>query len=365
MAADNGNLESIRMIANMLFFGKVIEQNKRKAFHYSKMAADLGDDDSMYDCYIFLIKGDEIEKNEEEAIKYLKKAAEKENTSAMFKYADYLFDSNQDLGEATRYIKKAIDNGCINAISYYGIVLMNGDGIEVNYKDAAKYLQKGIELNDEASMFYYQILILKDENESILRKKDAIKTIKSMSDNGYDEVMFEYGTFCDEGDLSELGVRIDKAKAAYYYKKSADLGNPKSMNNYGSMLRNGLGVPMNKEEGIKYIEMAARKYNCDAMYNYGGMITDGILTDKDKMEGMKYLKESSKMGDNEAKFALGKQLLADGDDSNKEEAINYIKESADNGCELAVYQYALILFRGDIVEQDQKKVAYYFIKAAD
>lgn len=125
------------------------------------------------------------------------------------------------------------------------------------------------------------------------------------------------------------------------------------MNNYGNMLRNGLGVPMNKEEGIKYIEMAARKGNCDAMYNYGGMITDGILTDKDKMEGRKYLKESSKMGDNEAKFALGKQLLANGDDSNKEEAINYIKESADNGCELAAYQYYFVVILLNKIKRKQ------------
>lgn len=69
-------------------------------------------------------------------------------------------------------------------------------------------------------MFYYQILILKNENESILRKKDAIKTIKSMADNGYDEAMFECGTFCDEGDQSELGVGIDKAN---YYNNSSIL----------------------------------------------------------------------------------------------------------------------------------------------
>ena len=49
---------------------------------------------------------------------------------------------------------------------------------------------------------------------------------------------------------------------------SADQGNEREMNNYGTMLENGEGVPENQSEALRYYSMAADKGNEEAIKNY-------------------------------------------------------------------------------------------------
>lgn len=99
-----------------------------------------------------------------------------------------------------------------------------------------------------------------------------------MTDNGDDETMFEHAYLLEIG---EYGVKMNKHEAARYYKMSANLGNTKSMNNYGIMLKDGLEIPRKITEGLRYIEKSANKNNPEGMLNYGGILVDGKIINKE------------------------------------------------------------------------------------
>ena len=73
----------------------------------------------------------------------------------------------------------------------YGLMLLNGTGIDVNKEEAAKYLKKSA-----------------DENVIV--------------------AMHQYGLMLFDGN----GIEVNKEEAAKYFKKAADLGNVDSFKKY-------------------------------------------------------------------------------------------------------------------------------------
>jgi serine/threonine protein kinase len=59
----------------------------------------------------------------------------------------------------------------------------------------------------------------------------------------------------------------NKSRAAFYYKKAADLGHIQAMNNIGVAYADGDGIQQNERLAMKWLEESARLKNSEAMYN--------------------------------------------------------------------------------------------------
>lgn len=100
--------ESTEKLANMLYYGDGIDQNKHEAAMYYKKLTCEGYEDDMIKYTNMLLNGDGIAQDKEEAAHILRV------------YANY---------------------NSIYAIDKFSSMLLNGDGIKSNPKQAAEYLE--------------------------------------------------------------------------------------------------------------------------------------------------------------------------------------------------------------------------------
>ena len=136
------------------------------------------------------------------------------NTDAEYFYKDIINNKNL-INISHKYVN--LDDA--DSMYLYGILLYNGDGIEVNKKEAAKYFKASSEKGNINSMYYYA-KILFEQNETISKIEEAVYYIKTSADKGNVDSMLQYGIMLLNGN----GVQINKQDAEKYLKNAADLG---------------------------------------------------------------------------------------------------------------------------------------------
>lgn len=102
-------------------------------------------------------------------------------------------------------------------------------------------------------------------------KKDAAKLFKIASDRGMNDASFQYSMI-----MYEEG---NKEEAAQYFKKTADRGHPIASYRYGMMLYNGEGTDVNKQESAKYIKLAAQGGVKETIDHYIDVLQNGVRGD--------------------------------------------------------------------------------------
>ncbi len=86
------------------------------------------------------------------------------------------------------------------------------------------------------------------------------------------KAQFNLGILYGEG----LGVRQDSAKAAEWYKKSADQGIPEAQYNLGVMYLKGEGLRQDYAKAAVWYEKVANQGDAKAQYNLGLMYDAGL-----------------------------------------------------------------------------------------
>jgi TPR repeat protein len=82
-----------------------------------------------------------------------------------------------------------------------------------------------------------------------------------------------------------VGVQQDYARAAIYFRKSADRGVPESQYGLGFLYLNGYGVPKDGTEAAKWMLKAAEQGQTAAQYNLGSCYINGEGVNRDLNEG--------------------------------------------------------------------------------
>ena len=100
------------------------------------------------------------------------------------------------------------------------------------------------------------------------------------------------------------GVTKDYAKAMKWYRKAADLGYTKSMNNIGFMYRSGQGVKQDDSEAFRWFHKAADLGQVNSMYNIAVMYEQGIGIDKNKAQALAWYRKAADKGHGGARKAL-------------------------------------------------------------
>lgn len=201
-AADQGNVHAIARYGQLLYDGSQfgmnrkivykyramrsnnygVKRNRREAARYFKMAADLGDVKSMRKYRSMLYDGDGIEKDRKTAASYYKIDADQGDVASISQYATmlYLGDGvDKDLNEAVRYFKLAVDKGDRFAIRMFAYLYQTGNGVELNLKEAMNFYKLAAELGDDVSV--KQIVKLIDIGCGIYMTKMEIEKYREMA----------------------------------------------------------------------------------------------------------------------------------------------------------------------------------------
>jgi TPR repeat protein len=201
---------------------------------------------------------------------------------------------SNDLSAAVYYYEASVNRGSADAMNNLGCCYHCGEGVD-------KSLVKAFQL-------YY------------LGYKNAIPSDYAAYNIA---ACYENGTY----------VAKDILKAAFYYRKSADLGHSGGFYKVGSYYMKGLGgIEKNFQEGVRYYHLAVEKDNSDAMNSLGIAYLDGLGVDKDPQKAITYYKMGTEKGNGYAAFNLatcyryGKGVPVD-----MKEAVRFYRISAEKG----------------------------------
>ena len=192
---------------------------------------------------------------------------------------------------------------------------------------------------------------------------EAAKWIRKAADLDNEEAIFRLGTMYETGD----GIIMDEAEALKWFRKAADLDDKYAMFRLGSMLQNGEGVSKNDSEALKWYFKAADHRNVEAwaylgfIYQYGKC---GVSTDC--VEAVRWYRKAGSHGNVDAMFALGNcYKLGRGVSTNYAEAVKWFSKAADLGYAAAMGFLGTMYQNGYGVAKDDSEALGWYRNAAE
>jgi hypothetical protein len=165
--------------------------------------------------------------------------------------------------------------GDASAQNDLGKVYLLGDGANVDYGKALKWLKKSAYQENSNSQYWLGIMYLK--GYSVTKDyEDAQYWFKKSAEQDDDLGQCGLGIIYFYG----LGVSKDYEKALIWFQKSAEQGNTVAQNNLGSMYIYGNGVAKNYEKAISWVRKSAEQGSAIGQGNLGKMYEYGYGVDK-------------------------------------------------------------------------------------
>lgn len=334
-AADHDHIEASFIYANVLYNSKEKDKSNykyyldkfHKASNYNPVNYMM-----MKSKFAFYLSKYRYKEN------YLEKSFTEKGSTYSF-YAPF---SSIEKRESFSFdkVKDSADNGNVEDILEVGHMLKDGNGTQVNKKEAFKYFKMGADKNNGFSMFQCGKMLF--YGDGITQNKDeGLKYIKKSTKFGSSLGKLEYAKILLNGD----GIKVDKQKAIKYLKLAADEGNSEAMLIYGKMLINGDGVDVDIEKGVEYIKYSCEYDDGEGLFEYASMLYKGDKIPMNKKKAAKYFQKSiDKTNNEEAMFRLA-FMLKDGDGIPKDEvrAFRYFKILSEQGNKEAMLEYSTIL----------------------
>ncbi|GHU27044.1 hypothetical protein AGMMS50256_05870 [Betaproteobacteria bacterium] len=177
-----------------------------------------------------------------------------------------------------------------------GLMYSNGNGVEKNDVEAAKYFRMAAEQGHAV----------------------AQNSLGWMFENGQ-------------------GVAQNYAEAVNWYRKAAEQGFAAAQNNLGWIFQNGFGVTQNDAEAVNWYRKAAEQGFAGAQNNLGYMFHEGRGVMRNYSESIKWVRKAAEQGDADAQTNLGWAYFhAEGVTRNYAEAVNWYRKAAAQGHEPAI-----------------------------
>lgn len=188
------------------------------------------------------------------------------------------------------------------AIAQYNLAIkyQYGQGVPINYEEAAKLYQKAADVEydfaQSALGYLYQhgLGVQKDIAE-------AARLYQLSADQGNYLGQYNLACLCETGN----GVPVDHEKAFHYYRLSAKQNYSYALLNLGRCYNLGLGTDFNASLAFHYYQLAANQGLSLAVNNLGTLYEKGVGVPQDYQMAMKYYKQAMDMG-----FHLGASNLA-------------------------------------------------------
>ena len=387
MAIDKGNVKAMFNLGIRL----LEEKELKEAVKYIKMAVDFGNAKAIAFYGEMLFKGNGVPENKEEGLRYVKMAIDKGYTKAQEIYNAMLHPELKQNPSVN--IKRLADEGSIDAIFQYAVMLYTGNGIDLNYEESLKYFKMAADKGHIVSAYNYGYMLLQGLG-AVVNILEAAKYLKIAADGNFPKALLTYATLLMNGN----GIPKNMKGAAHYFHVLANLGDPDGMYGYGTLVLFGIGVPVNEGEGLHYLFEAykmgirdaynkikqyrdnllkeiekidslienADKGDMNAILEIIKMLNEGKKKDFENIQFSKYLIIAINNGNSDAMF-LYAEMLFNGDEvvQNKKEAIKYYQMSAEKGNEKAMFLYGKLLFNGVETAVNKPKAVEYFKKCAD
>jgi len=222
-AAERGEAAAQFELANRLFFGQDVGEDRAAAVPWYRKAAEQGHADAQAVLGMIYHAGRGVPRDEVEAVKWWKRAAESGQASAQYhlgsEYKYGLGGLPESATEAARWYRKGAEQGNAAAQSSLGQLYEDGDGVPQSDAEAVAWYQKAADQNEATAQTALAGLyadgrgVPKDE-------KEAAHLYLEAADSGFDVAMAYLGDAYAEG----RGITKSPLCAAYWLSLAAQRG---------------------------------------------------------------------------------------------------------------------------------------------
>ncbi|MBD1433910.1 sel1 repeat family protein [Sphingobacterium sp. DN00404] len=162
------------------------------------------------------------------------------------------------------------------------------------------------------------------------------------------------------------GVAKNLQEAMRWYRKAADLGNPRAQTNLGLSYRNGEGVAQDYTEALRLFHLAAAQGYANGQNSLGTMYEYGYGVSQDYKEAVRLYLISANQGNEYAQNNLGNMYYnGRGVSQDYEEAIKWYLKAAAQGHTAGINNVGLAYRKGHGVTQDYSEAMRWYLKSVD
>ena len=311
--------------------GRGCSVNKNAALKSLRVAADAGVAEAQYHSSIIMSTKPKNQKVRTEANNYLVEAADNGFADAQYRLGMMLergdnFPYNAKLAE--KYLKLAADQGHLDAQVQISELYKNGGFGAPDEESCIKYKKlAAFQGNGEAQLSYANYLISKDFESN---KHEITELLVRASSQEISEAQSVIAKLITEHKIS-LDTREDEMK---FIRISATSGKDPSVAEYFSdLVASGEVVLDNPTEAAKFFKMAADRGNDRAMVEYSKILFEGRGVNANVEEALNYLKLSADLNKNpESAFNYAdKKLGCRKDNQEIKNCMSYMEMAADAG----------------------------------
>ena len=267
----------------------------------------------------------------------------------------------QNYSEAAKWFRKSAEHGHSNAQNYLGWLYHNGYGVEQNYDQAFEWYRMAANQENATAQFNLGYCYKNGQGteQSYIR---ATEWFRRAADQG-------------DGDADIEWRKI---------KREIEASDPIRQLNLGCKYYKGNGVEQSYAQAVELFFMAAEQGNKEAQYNLGQCYKNGRGVEQDYSKAAEWYRKAARQGDKDAESELQaivhqtgttdaivqlnlgrKYYKGDGVEQSYSKAVELFRRAAKQGNKEAQYNLGQCYKNGRGVEQDYSKAAEWYRKAAD
>lgn len=285
------------------------------------------------------------------------KSYAKDDPDAMF-YLAALYEEGKLIplseDKARSLYKQAAEKNHLLSRYYYSLMLIDGRGGDINYKEAEENLI--INHNNQHVPSSYSLGYLYFIQQQHLKVIELLK--EKDNNNEYSDHLLA---------ISYLELNRNISQAIELLQQSAEKGHQYSHLLLGDIYHHGLyEIPIDTQKSFTHLKIAAENELPEALFDLAILSIDNLdLINNDINIAINNLKSADEKGYPAASFELAK--LYDKGDLIKQdfnEAIYWYKKSASHGNNKAMYNLASIYINGDGVNMSIPQAEYWLKQSA-
>lgn len=271
------------------------------------------------------------------------------------------FDANKQDAEATRWFRKAAEQGLDSAQYMLAVAYSRGTGVQKDNGEALRWFRLAAKQELDIAQRDLGLWLF----QGLGTERDEVRAFdlfQKAARQGNRQAMHDLCLAYKNG----RGVKRDLGEAVRWCREGAERGEAMAQNSIGEFYFFGVGVPKDYEKAFQWLSKSANQGNERAQHNLAVMHQDGLGISKNLAEAIRLYRLAAAKGDESSQLNLGLLYLKGvGVERDPAEALRLIQLAANGGSSLAQYNLGVIHERGLGVPKNLTLAIDWYRKAAD
>jgi len=226
--------------------------------------------------------------------------------------------------------------------------------------DTKEIIRSLIQIREPELLFAVSYLV--DAKIDLMSQPEkAEQFLRGKTEENDPEAQFALGRLLCVGAFGE----IDRRSAFELYSRASDSGYTPALVGLAHFYINGwAGLAVDKDRGVSLLKEGARQGYAHAATYLATAYSDGILGTQDNDRSNHFLNLAAELGDSDAQYLLGNQLLDKADPNKANEAEKWLQLAAENGSASAHRRLAILYSSGvPGIARNDNRSKHHHVKA--